>query len=63
MKFETDMMTVNLLRLCYNCEDAHLCETEEKCRACWTEQGLLPMENEDDEGLRETKELLQLIHA
>lgn len=62
MRIETDMMTVNLLRLCYNCDDAHLCETEEQCRACWTEQGLLPIEDVE-EGQRETKEFLQMIHA
>ncbi|KKO51368.1 hypothetical protein XI25_26645 [Paenibacillus sp. DMB20] len=59
---ETDMMTVNLLRLCYHCDDAHLCETEEQCRKCWAEQGLLPLENED-EGQRETKQFLQMMHA
>ncbi|MFC7680253.1 hypothetical protein [Paenibacillus sp. GCM10028914] len=61
MRIETDMMTVNLLRLCYNCDDAHLCETEEKCRACWAEQGLLP--TDEDAGQRETKEFLQMMHA
>ncbi|WP_170308072.1 hypothetical protein [Paenibacillus dakarensis] len=62
MKMEKDMITANLLRLCYHCEDAHLCESEEKCRACWTEQGQMA-EDHAEEGQRETKEFLQLMHA
>ncbi|WP_339314606.1 hypothetical protein [Paenibacillus sp. FSL R10-2734] len=55
--FETDYMTRNLLQLCYNCDDAHLCETEEQCRACWADNGML------DEQTDETKQLLDLVHA
>lgn len=55
--FETDYMTRNLLQLCYNCDDAYLCETEEKCRACWAENGML------DGEVDETKQLLDLVHA
>ena len=55
--FQTDYVTRNLLQLCYNCDDAHLCETEEKCRACWADSGMLPEQND------ETKQLLDLVHA
>lgn len=55
--FETDYMTRNLLQLCYNCDDAYLCQTEEQCRACWAEQGLL------DEAKDETRQLLDMVHA
>ncbi|MBY9079248.1 hypothetical protein KIH86_22540 [Paenibacillus sp. HN-1] len=55
--FETDFVTKNLLQLCYNCEDAYLCETEEQCMACWTENGMIPQEED------ETKRLLDLVHA
>lgn len=61
---ETDMMTVNFLRLCYHCDDAHLCETEEQCRKCWESQGLLEGSLED-EGLREIThlDLIQASHS
>ncbi|WP_169733350.1 MULTISPECIES: hypothetical protein [Paenibacillus] len=55
--FETDFVTKNLLQLCYTCEDAHQCQTEEQCRACWAENGMIP-EQED-----ETKNFLNLVHA
>ncbi|MNP55954.1 hypothetical protein D3C76_1506420 [compost metagenome] len=55
----TDDISKNLLQFCYTCEDAHLCTTEEKCRACWTEQGLLA----DQDELDETQRFLQLMHA
>ncbi|MFD1774632.1 hypothetical protein [Paenibacillus rhizophilus] len=55
--FETDFVTKNLLQLCYNCEDAYLCETEEQCKACWAENGMI-QEQED-----ETKRFLDLVHA
>jgi hypothetical protein len=29
--------TEKLLRLCYNCNDVHRCETEEKCVECFLE--------------------------
>ena len=60
MTMGTDMMTVNLLRLCYNCTDAYQCETEEKCLACWTDQGL--MTAQDDDGVQETRSYLQMMH-
>ncbi|MDT3424765.1 hypothetical protein J2Z22_000277 [Paenibacillus forsythiae] len=55
--FETDFVTRNLLQLCYTCEDAHQCQTEEQCRACWAESGMIP-EQED-----ETQRFLNLVHA
>ncbi|QWU13944.1 hypothetical protein SAMN04487895_101204 [Paenibacillus sophorae] len=55
--FETDFVTKNLLQLCYTCDDAHQCQTEEQCKACWAENGMIP-EQED-----ETKHFLDLVHA
>ncbi|WP_167336659.1 hypothetical protein [Paenibacillus camerounensis] len=55
--FETDYVTRNLLQLCYNCDDAHLCETEEQCRACWADNGMMPTEE------NETRQFLDLVHA
>jgi hypothetical protein len=55
----TDETSKNLLQFCYTCEDAHLCTTEEKCKACWTEQGILS----EQEGLNETQTYLQMMHA
>ncbi|AOZ91020.1 hypothetical protein [Paenibacillus crassostreae] len=52
-------ITQNLLQFCYTCEDAHLCTTEEKCRACWTEQGLMTEES----ALDETQTFLQLMNV
>ncbi|GIP55999.1 MULTISPECIES: hypothetical protein [Paenibacillus] len=53
-------LTRNFLQLCYTCDDAHLCMTEEACQACWAEQGLNEMETE---GVHETRELLQFYYA
>lgn len=53
-------VTRNYLQFCYTCEDAHLCTTEETCQACWAEQGLNAMPEENAE---ETRELLQLYYA
>lgn len=33
-------VTKYLLTMCYHCEEAHNCETEEKCRTCWAEKAL-----------------------
>ncbi|AWB44796.1 hypothetical protein DCC85_11580 [Paenibacillus sp. CAA11] len=60
MKTTNDVMTRNLLQFCYTCEDAHLCTTEEACRACWEENGM--MEQEAD-GTEETRQLLMEYYA
>ncbi|QDH23320.1 hypothetical protein [Saccharibacillus brassicae] len=60
MTTATQQMTRNYLTLCYNCQDAHLCDTEEQCLACWTEQGLL---NEQETEPAETHALLNLYYA
>jgi|GEM_PF-5722889 len=31
-------MTRNYLQLCYDCTDAHRCDTEARCMACWVER-------------------------
>ncbi|MDO3412258.1 hypothetical protein QWJ34_21015 [Saccharibacillus sp. CPCC 101409] len=59
MTTATSQLTRNYLTLCYNCQDAHLCETEEKCLACWSEQGLMDEETEASE----TNELLNMYYA
>lgn len=56
---ETDVTSKKLLQFCYTCEDAHLCDSEEKCQACWSEQGMLA----DQEEMNETQVLLQMVHA
>lgn len=55
-----EVVTRNYLQFCYTCEDAHLCTTEEACQACWAEQGLCAL---PEENVEETKELLQLYYA
>ncbi|MCR8659870.1 hypothetical protein [Paenibacillus endoradicis] len=52
----TDHTTKNLLQFCYTCPDAPNCETEEKCRACWTENEL---QDEKLEANLTTEELLR----
>lgn len=37
----TTEVTKYLLTMCYHCEQAIGCETEEKCRACWADHQLL----------------------
>jgi hypothetical protein len=39
-----NLFTVNYLKFCYTCQDAHQCDTEGKCVACWEEKGLLNKE-------------------
>ncbi|GGO02120.1 hypothetical protein [Saccharibacillus kuerlensis] len=60
MTTAADQMTRNYLNLCYNCQDAYLCETEEQCLACWSEQGLL---DEAAPAEAETSKLLNLYYA
>lgn len=55
-----ETVTRNLLQFCYTCEDAHLCTTEEICKACWTENGLY---EEKADGAEETQQLLQFYYA
>ncbi len=59
MTTATNQLTRNYLNLCYNCQDAHLCESEEQCLACWAEQGVLEEETEASE----TGQLLNLYYA
>lgn len=57
-QFNQDKTTEYLLQFCYNCEHACNCDTEEKCRECWDEQGLLEEQQQD-----ETRYFLDLVHA
>ncbi|GAA0137199.1 hypothetical protein YSY43_40400 [Paenibacillus sp. YSY-4.3] len=64
MKTNQDQVTRNLLQFCYHCEDAHLCTTEETCKACWVENGLYEAEAETEAaGAEETRQLLQFYYA
>ncbi|MUG47490.1 hypothetical protein [Paenibacillus woosongensis] len=62
MKTDQDQVTRNLLQFCYHCEDAHLCTTEEACKACWAENGWFEPEAEAA-GAEETRQLLQFYYA
>lgn len=55
-----ETVTRNYLQFCYTCEDAHLCTTEEMCKACWTEKGLDEMEAD---GAEETRQMLLEYYA
>lgn len=57
MKNEQPAVTENLLRLCYTCDHAHLCETEAASIDCWTSKGFV---GEEETGSDETRELLRL---
>lgn len=52
-------ITLNLLRLCYECPNARECETERKCVECFKAQGLIDEENREEDTLT-TEELLVL---
>ncbi|MDR0267560.1 hypothetical protein [Paenibacillus sp.] len=56
--FNKEKTTEYLLKFCYNCEDACTCDTEEKCRECWAQQGLLEGQEQD-----ETQYYLDQVHA
>lgn len=58
----TDQTTINFLRLCYHCDDACLCETEEQCLACWNEQEAMP-QDQHMAGEDETAKWLRMVHA
>jgi len=52
----TDQTTKNLLMFCYHCEHAHQCETEEKCKECWTDEQFVTQQEERE---LTTEELLR----
>lgn len=58
-----EVMTKNYMQFCYTCDDAHLCTTEEACKACWAEKGLLNEEDQEAEGVTETRQLLMDYYA
>ncbi|GBF74307.1 hypothetical protein PA598K_02644 [Paenibacillus sp. 598K] len=58
MRAEQMDITRYLLHCCYNCDDAGNCTTEEACRQCWLEHGLLGREIGEDD----TKGLLQAYY-
>ena len=49
-------ITRNFMQLCYDCTDAHRCDTEAQCMACWLEQPAAEAADEADE----TEKLLAL---
>lgn len=53
-------VTKNMMQFCYTCDDAGFCETEEACRTCWTDNGV--MIAADDAGTQETLNLLQAYY-
>ncbi|MCR2804064.1 hypothetical protein [Paenibacillus soyae] len=55
--------TKNLLQFCYTCAEAHTCDTEKKCIACWEANGLLNHQEEDKEGRELTTEELLVLYA
>lgn len=57
-----DVVTRNLLQFCYHCEDAHLCTTEEDCKACWAANGLYEEET-NTTCANETRDLLHSYYA
>lgn len=58
-----ETVTRNYLQFCYNCEDAHLCTTEEQCKACWAEKGLDEAFEMEADGAEETRQLLFEYYA
>ncbi|UVI31068.1 hypothetical protein [Paenibacillus spongiae] len=46
MEYNPRTFTLNYLKYCYTCQDAHLClsDTESKCIACWEEKNILKKE-------------------
>lgn len=48
-------LTTFMLHNCYTCKDAHACDTEAKCKACWEEKR---MELEKTQLAPTTKQLL-----
>lgn len=50
-----DVTTMKFMQLCYHCDDAAKCTTEEACRACWALH-----EEEQDIEMNETQQFLQL---
>lgn len=57
MTDRTDELTRMYLQFCYNCQDAHTCDTEAQCLECLheREQAL----HEEEQG-HQTEELLKL---
>ncbi|MFF2888301.1 hypothetical protein [Paenibacillus sp. NPDC057967] len=40
-----NVVTENMIKYCYTCPEAHKCDTEEKCIACWEEKGIITKED------------------
>ncbi|MFD0587382.1 hypothetical protein ACFQZE_05175 [Paenibacillus sp. GCM10027627] len=55
-----NIVTEKMIKYCYTCPEAHKCDTEEKCIACWKEKGLL---NEEELKELETTEGLLKLYA
>lgn len=57
MNKEETIVTKKLLQLCYTCDHAHECETEEKSIACWIDNDAFCDEPQEAD---ETRELLRI---
>ncbi|WP_256758505.1 hypothetical protein [Cohnella sp. WQ 127256] len=44
MRDNQNTITNNYLQFCYTCQEAHQCENEKKCLACWEEKGIAAKE-------------------
>lgn len=55
-----NVITHNMIQYCYTCPQAHECDTEEKCIACWIEKGLI--KKEDLQETLTTEKLLKLYN-
>ncbi|MCG7409353.1 hypothetical protein MH117_18200 [Paenibacillus sp. ACRRX] len=56
---DTNKVTQYFLQLCYNCDDKHLCTTEEECKQCWTNHHQVDVDNEHNE----TRDMLAAYYA
>jgi hypothetical protein len=55
----TNEVTKYLLAICYHCEDAHRCDTEEECRACMADMAVDRHTEEKQQQEQTTEQLLR----
>ncbi|MEO2203325.1 hypothetical protein ABGV42_06235 [Paenibacillus pabuli] len=56
---QADELTRYMLQLCYNCDDANRCTTEEEVRACMAQY----VQPEEPEGAEATRGFMNLMYA
>lgn len=59
---QADELTRYMLHLCYNCDDANRCTTEEEVKACMAQYAQLE-EPEQAEGAEATRDFMNLMYA